>query len=135
MSPPHLPISPHISPYLPVSPRCERNPPHTAIHPAKWRALLPPDGSELELAPHGALATYLEAVHAAPDTQARLRPVERRSDRAVAGYRLLRGSHAIDLSRAPRTHTQAHVAANIYVPPGAAGAGAAAEDGEHSDHD
>ena len=32
-------------------------------------------------------------------------------------------------------HTQAHVAANIYVPPGAAGAGAAAEDGGHSDHD
>ena len=128
-------ISPHISPYLPVSPRCERNPPHTAIHPAKWRALLPPDGSELELAPHGALATNLEAVHAAPDTQARLRPVERRSDRAVAGYRLLHGAHAIDLSRAPFSHTQAHVAANIYVPPGAAGAGAAAEDGGHSDHD
>ena len=79
----HLPTSPHISPYLPVSPRCERNPPHTAIHPAKWRALLPPDGSELELAPHGALATYLEAVHAAPDTQARLRPIERRSDGAI----------------------------------------------------
>ena len=133
---PHIsPMSPHISPYLPVSPRCERNPPHTAIHPAKWRALLPPDGSELELAPHGALATYLEALHAAPDTQARLRPIDRRSDRPIAGYRLLRGSHAIDLSRAPRAHTQAHVAANIYVPPGAAGAGAAAEDGEHSDHD
>ena len=58
--------------------KCERNPPHTAIHPAKWRALRPPDGSELELAPHGALATYLEALHAAPDTQARLRPIERR---------------------------------------------------------
>jgi len=84
MSPPYLPhISPTSPPYLPVSPRCERNPPHTAIHPAKWRALLPPDGSELELAPHGALATYLEAVHAAPDTQARLRPIERRSDGAI----------------------------------------------------
>ena len=52
--------------------KCERNPPHTAIHPAKWRALHPPDGSQLELAPQGALATYLEALHAAPDTQAEI---------------------------------------------------------------
>ena len=53
------------------------------------------EGSQLELAPQGLLATYLEALHAAPDTQA-------------------------------------HVAANTYVAPGAE---AAAEDGGHSDHD
>jgi hypothetical protein len=112
--------SPHSTLLVDDDPiKCERNPPHTAIHPAKWRALRPPDGSELELAPHGALATYLEALHAAPDTQARLRPIERRG-----------GSWYPEL----HAHAQAHVAANIYVPPGAAGAGPAAADGEHSDH-
>ena len=64
---------PSLSPRLPpCASRCERNPPHTAIHPAKWRALETPDGSQLELAPHGTLSTYLKGLHTAPDTQAHL---------------------------------------------------------------
>ena len=50
--------------------KCERNPAHTAIHPAKWRALVTPDGAQLELAPQGALSCYLEGLHAAPSSQA-----------------------------------------------------------------
>ena len=50
--------------------KCERNPPHTAIHPAKWRALRPPPGAHAELAPDGPLPAYLAALHAAPDSQA-----------------------------------------------------------------
>jgi hypothetical protein len=52
--------------------KCERNPPHTAIHPAKWCALRTPPGAQLELAPGGALPTYLDGLLAAPDTQAHM---------------------------------------------------------------
>ena len=48
--------------------KLERNPAHTAICPHKWCALAPPPGSEDELAPHGTLCRYLDALRAAADT-------------------------------------------------------------------
>mmetsp|Transcript_9550 Transcript_9550/g.15860 ORF Transcript_9550/g.15860 Transcript_9550/m.15860 type:complete len:499 (+) Transcript_9550:139-1635(+) len=49
--------------------KCRMNPPHTALHPSKWKALTPPPGSSTELAHNGTLRRYLEALRSAPDTQ------------------------------------------------------------------
>ena len=56
--------------------KCSHNAPHTAVHPAKWRALAPPPGSAQELAPHGPLCAYLERLAAAADTQAFIRETQ-----------------------------------------------------------
>ena len=49
--------------------KCELNPPATAVHPAKWRALAPPAGTADELAPRGGLRVYLERLMEAESTQ------------------------------------------------------------------
>jgi len=49
--------------------KCELNPPATAVHPAKWRALAPPAGTVDELAPRGGLRVYLERLREAESTQ------------------------------------------------------------------
>lgn len=49
--------------------KCSHNVANTAIHPVKWRALQPPEGSTDELAPHGSLCRFLGLLLDAEDTQ------------------------------------------------------------------